>query len=124
MKKRAMKNVGYARKRDANEPGIIAALEEAGATVVALDKPIDLLVGFGSDTDLLEVKNGNQPPSWRRITDDQAEFFKKWKGKRAAVVSTMLEALLAVRVYPPTAQKIVNDLADRFDEAGVPITKK
>ena len=115
-----MKYRGHARKRDENEPGIVAALELAGATVVSLDKPVDLLVGFESDTELLEVKNGNQPPSWQRVTPDQAEFFKHWKGKRARIVRTMREALETVGVPDDQARKICLELSATFDDAGVP----
>ena len=36
----------YATKRDLNERPIVDALRAVGATVVQLDKPVDLLVGF------------------------------------------------------------------------------
>lgn len=111
---------GYARKRDKNEPGIIAALELAGATVVILDKPLDLLVGFEGDTDLLEVKNGNQPPSWQRITPDQSDFFRTWKGKRATVVTTMAQALSALNIPSDEIETVVNILSSKFDLAGEP----
>jgi len=124
MRKQQMGKRGYARKRDENEPGIIAALEAAGATVVSLDKPLDLLVGHDSDTFLLEVKNGNQPPSWQRVTPDQAEFFKKWKGTRAKIVTTMREALDALGVNAVDACEILHPLMDRFDLAGAPLAKK
>lgn len=86
---------GYARKRDTNEPEIIAALEAVGATVYPMDKPLDLLVGFRGVNYLLEVKNGAQPPSWQRITDDQREFLDGWKGQ-AIVVNSVDTALAAI----------------------------
>lgn len=47
----------YAKRRDANEPLIIAALRAAGCRVWALDKPFDLLVGIGGRFVVLEVKS-------------------------------------------------------------------
>lgn len=119
-----MKNVGYARKRDDNEPGIIAALELAGASVVTQDKPTDLLVGYNGDTDLLEVKNGNQPPSWQRVTKDQAEFFRTWQGKRAQIVRSMMEALEVIDVPHERALEILAELSKEYDAAGVPLAAK
>lgn len=86
-KKRGKLPAGFARKRDANEPEIIAALEAAGATVFPLDKPLDLLVGFRGQTFLLEVKNGAQPPSWQRVTPAQSSFIARWAGHYAIVNS-------------------------------------
>lgn len=123
MSRNQIKYQGRARKRDANEPGIVAALEAAGATVVELDKPVDLLVGYGSDTDLLEVKNGNQPPSWQRVTPDQVKFFKAWKGKRARIVTTMREALETVGVPAGVAAIVLDELAADYDAAGEPLGK-
>lgn len=93
---RKMKNVGYARKRDANEPEIIAALEAIGCTVYALDKPLDLLVGHGGKTYLLEVKDGAKPPSWQRVTDDQQKFLEWWEGGTAVVVNSVESAYAAI----------------------------
>lgn len=93
--KTTMKKRGYARKRDANEAEIVAALERVGATVAELDKPVDLVVGYRGVNFLLEVKNGNQPPSWQRMTEDQQRFFDTWQG-RAAVVRNVDEALEAI----------------------------
>lgn len=86
---------GFARKRDANEPEIIEALEAAGASVFVLDKPLDLLVGFRGETFLLEVKNGAQPPSWQRVTDAQREFISGWAGQYA-IVNSKESALAAI----------------------------
>lgn len=90
---------GRARKRDANEPEIIEVLEALGASVCALDKPLDLLVGYQGENYLLEVKNGNLPPSHRKLTDDQNEHFRTWKGT-SRVVLNRDEALDAVGATP------------------------
>lgn len=116
-----MKRRGFARKRDANEPGIVAALRDVGATVLEMDKPADLLVGYRGQTYLLEVKNGNQPPSWQRVTKDQAEFFRTWDGRRAVVVRTMREALAEIGVPESDIRGVVNSFSGFFDEAGEPV---
>lgn len=87
---------GRARKRDANEPEIIEILEYVSASVCPLDKPLDLLVGYAGETELLEVKNGAQPPSWQRTTKGQQEFYDTWKGRPAKIVNSQQSALMAL----------------------------
>jgi hypothetical protein len=112
---------GYARKRDANEPGIARALELAGASVVLLDKPVDLLVGCNGIDHQIEVKNGRQPPSWQRITPDQSVHMTSWNGRDVIIVRNIQEALTAIGVPPSNAQLIGDELRGEFDEYGVPI---
>jgi hypothetical protein len=88
-----------AAKRDDNEGEIVAALRKAGATVRIItqgDGLPDLLVGYRGRTILLEVKDGNKPPSARRLTEDEEAFFRDWKGGDLAVVTSVAEALAAV----------------------------
>lgn len=98
-----------ARKRDANEPEIIAILEYVGATVYPLDKPLDLLVGFQLKTFIFEVKN---PKGKNRIEPDQQEFFDEWKGGPARIVRTQLDALTELGFSLFNAQKS----CDRWDD--------
>ena len=116
----AMGKRGYARKRDDNEPGIIAALELAGASVTVLDKPVDALVGYHGIDHQMEIKNGNQPPSWQRITRDQKNHIATWQGRPVAVVNTMDQALEVIGVPAIERAVILKALADQYDEAGVP----
>jgi hypothetical protein len=81
----------YAKRRDANEPEIVDALEAAGCTVERLDTPADLLVGKGARNFLIEVKAPGGRP-----TKSQKEFFARWKGQ-ARIVETAEEALEVVR---------------------------
>ena len=85
----------YAKKRDDCERGIIQALEAAGALVVQLDQPLDLLVGYGRQWWLLEVK---MPKG--KLTPSQDEFFEAWSKHSecgiAAVVRSASEALAVI----------------------------
>lgn len=63
----------YANKRDANEGGIIAALEAMGCLVYRLDKPVDLLVNHRGTIHLCEVKTRKG-----KLTADQREFSAFW----------------------------------------------
>lgn len=76
-------------KRDANEPAIVAALIAAGASVVRLDEPMDLLIGFRGVTYLLDPKM----PKTGRPTDKQLKFMDTWRGGPAGFVRDEVEAL-------------------------------
>ena len=86
-----------AAKVDANQDQIVTALRAAGATVqslAAVGKGVpDLLVGFQSQTLLLEVKNSKQPPSQRRLTEDQLKWHGAWNGGPLAIVDSPDAAL-------------------------------
>ncbi len=88
----------YANARDANEPDIVEALEAAGATVIRLDSPTDLLVGWRGRNYLIEIKVPLGPLGGLRggtLTTDQRRFFLTWRGQRC-VARNPREALMAI----------------------------
>lgn len=92
-----------AAKIDGNHGEIVAALRKAECSVVSLAKVgngcPDLLVGRLVDgfreNFLLEVKDPSKPPSHRKLTPAQEQFFAEWNGQRAKV-ETVEQALRAV----------------------------
>ena len=79
----------YAKRRDANERGIIEKLESFGYAVEPLvDAPFDLLVSRDGHVWLLEVKAKRG-----RLTPRQVEFRERFPVR---VVRTAVEALAAV----------------------------
>jgi Holliday junction resolvase len=94
---------------DANHREIVKALRSVGASVLSLAAlgagcP-DILVGFGGATYLLEVKSPHRSAG-RNLRErislrDQAEWRARWRGGPALVVSSVAEALAAVRVDVP-----------------------
>lgn len=90
-----------AAKVDANQPQIVAALRDVGASVQPLHAVgkgcPDLLVGFRGVNHLLEVKDGSLPPSARKLTEAQEEWHPSWRGN-AVVVKSVDEALEAIGV--------------------------
>lgn len=56
----------------------------------------DLLVGYRGRTTLLEVKDGEKPPSGRKLTEAEAYFLASWRGGPAVVVESEHEAIAAV----------------------------
>ena len=96
----------FAKKRDANEWAIVAALEAVGANVTRLDTTgvPDLLVAFRSRTYLLEVKDPAQAKKAYRggagrqaLTPAQVKWWGlPWSGDDRKVVETVEEALAAI----------------------------
>lgn len=83
-------------KRDANEPEIINALTQAGATVHKLSGAgiPDLLIGYRQETYLIDVKN--KAGRGNRLTEDQKDFFADWRGGKAGVALTITDALVFI----------------------------
>jgi len=82
-----------AAKRDDNEKEIVVALRKAGAYVSFIDEPCDLIVGYQGKTILLEVKDGNKPPSARKLTPNEQKFHDEWTGGELYVVTCVDDAL-------------------------------
>ena len=86
----------YARRIDANQNEIVAALRKRGATVRVItqgDGIPDLMVGYQGHTILIEVKDGQKPPSARKLTEAEQKFFDEWTGGLLVVVNSVEEAL-------------------------------
>ena len=89
----------YSAKRDANEPEIIKALTQAGASVQKLsDSGVpDLLVGLRGKTFLLEIKAGRNG-----LNDVQKTWHNEfWRGEPPIIVRSIGEAFHAVGLLAP-----------------------
>ena len=84
---------------DANQPQIIQALQQAGATVLMTHMlgqgAPDLAVGYRGVNYWLEVKDGAKAPSKRRLTPDEALWHELWRGE-VWVVTSVDEALQVI----------------------------
>ena len=90
-----------AAKRDFNHAAVVKALRHVGCKVLDLgavgDGCPDLLVGWQGRLSLLEVKDGDKPPSARKLTPDQEEFHKAWLGLPVFIVENEEAAIAAAR---------------------------
>jgi hypothetical protein len=80
-------------RRDANEVEIVSALELVGARVWRLNKPFDLIVGWGGRLFMLEVKTATgklKAEQLRELDRCHAD------GLPVAVVRTVSDALQAI----------------------------
>jgi hypothetical protein len=82
-------------RRDANERRVIDALRACGAYVKQINDEgaFDLLVSYRGHTLLLEVKDGDKPPSARALTPGEAKFHAEWPGTNLYIVNSEHEAL-------------------------------
>ena len=81
---------------DENQGLIVKALRACGATVRIItqgDGIPDLLVGYRGHTILMEVKDGNKPPSARQLTTAEQIFFDQWTGGKLFIVNSVEDAL-------------------------------
>jgi hypothetical protein len=82
---------------DSNQAEIVDALRAAGASVepklarVGEGCP-DLLVGIRKVTTVFEIKDGNKPPSKRRLTKDEEKWHNSWSGS-VYIVESVEQAL-------------------------------
>ena len=84
--------------RDINEPHIVAALRKAGANVLHIEMPADLLVGYKGRNYLMEVKTPKG-----KMRDSQIDFMARWVTDgddcgQIAVVRSADEALAVLEV--------------------------
>lgn len=79
----------YAKRRDENEPEIVRALRDIGASIKRLDD-IDLLVGWRGRNFLLEIKTARGP-----LKDSQENMVRSWRGQYE-IVRSVDEALRAI----------------------------
>ncbi len=70
---------------DANQPEIVQALRDIGASVVVTSMLGggfgDIVVGFRDQNFIIEIKDGSKPPSKRRLTPDEQDFHDGWNGQ-------------------------------------------
>ena len=90
-------------KRDGNELEIVAALRYCGASVTFLSLPDvpDLLVGFQSNTYLIEIKSPKG-----KLREGQQEWINNWRGGDVHVVRTVDEALNVIKLGRAGSSKI------------------
>ena len=93
-----MRRLSHVKARDGNELEIVQALQKLGASVIRLDGPVDLLVGYRRTNYLIEVKLPAGPKGGlknRHPTDGQQRFFATWGGSYA-LVRSVGEAFAAI----------------------------
>ena len=69
---------------DTNQKELVTQLRKIGATVSILSNVgggvPDIIVGYKGVNYLFEIKDGDKPPSQRKLTPDESKFFDTWQG--------------------------------------------
>lgn len=81
---------------DSNQNRIVTSLRRFGASVLItsqLKNCFDILVGYKGITHIMEIKDGEKPPSQQKLTPGELEFSEKWKGSKYNIVTTVEEAI-------------------------------
>jgi Holliday junction resolvase len=95
-------------KPDSNQQEIVDALREAGYSVAPLtsagDGVPDLLIGIDGCNILIEVKDGNKPPSAQKLNPKQVEWHNEWQGQ-CAVANSVESALEIITLYKQHEQR-------------------
>ena len=91
--------VRRAARTDSTQSVIVGGLRACGAYVWIIGLPVDLLVGWKGKTLLMECKSltGKKAPKPKRYTELQKEFMAEWKGLPVATVTSIEEAITALR---------------------------
>ena len=88
-----------AARKDNNQAAIEAALRAIGCSVADTSRAgngfPDMVVGYQGVNFLFEVKNPEQSPAGRALTEDQQDFSDSWRGSYH-VVMTIDEAMRIV----------------------------
>lgn len=79
-------------KRDDTEPEIVSALERCGFSVVRMDTPVDLLVGFRGRCWLVECKSSTKGYG-KGLNKNQSEFNDGWRGPRVVILRSAQDAI-------------------------------
>lgn len=91
----------YAKRTDDNHAEVREGIRSALKGVSVFDASgagsgcPDLIVGYRGRTYLFEIKDPRKPPSKRKLTPAQVEFFDNWQG-HAAKVESAAEAVASI----------------------------
>lgn len=82
----------YANKRDISEPEIVSTLEQCGFSVVRMNKPVDLIVGFRGRCWLVECKSSDKGYG-KSLNANQAQFDVGWRGPKVVILRSAQDAM-------------------------------
>ena len=85
---------------DSNQKEIVEALRKAGATVLhthQLKNCFDILVGYNGINYIVEIKDGNKPPSQRKLTTGEEKFRDEWEGGEYYIIESIEQALKLIQ---------------------------
>lgn len=89
-----------AKRIDANQGVIVRAFRDMGASVQILSSVgkgcPDLIVGVFGINLLVEIKDGDKPPSQRKLTEHEKHFHESWKGQ-VCIIQSVDDAFMLIK---------------------------
>lgn len=89
---------------DENQPAIVAAFQALGASVQHLHMVgggcTDLVIGYRGVNLMVEVKDGDKPPSKQSLTPAQKVWHDAWRGQ-VAIVNSVDAAIALLKSLDP-----------------------
>lgn len=75
-----------AKRVDANQKAIVKSLRGIPDVTVADTSSLgngfgDIVIGYKGKNWIIEIKDGNKPPSAQKLTPDEVRFHNDWKGQ-------------------------------------------
>ena len=81
---------------DSNQNEIVKAFRKLGASVLItsqLKNCFDILVGYKGINYIVEIKDGNKPPSQRKLTEGEQNFADNWRGGKYYIIESVEQAI-------------------------------
>ncbi len=99
-------------RSDANQEEIVRILRLYPNISVAVTSAIgegfpDIVVGFKGKNYLFEIKDPNQPPSKRRLTEQEYNFHRRWQGQ-CVIAETVRDILVTIKLARKENPSCVN----------------
>jgi hypothetical protein len=97
-----------ARRIDTNQPQLVKQMRQVGMSVFVTSMIgkgfVDCVCGYRGINFLLEIKDPSQPPSKRKLTDDEQAFHDSWRGN-THVVETIFDVMRILNEVNKTAER-------------------
>lgn len=107
-----------AARRDANHSSIkdvFTSLDCSVLDLASLPCGFDIAVGYKTQCILVEIKDGEKPPSARKLTLNENNAHNAWRGPKA-IVTTNDEAVLVAKLLRARHFSVVSDaIADNLN---------
>ena len=76
---------------DANQPALVKFIRSMGASFQhthQIEGALDGIIGYRALDQRVEIKDPNQPPSKRKLTDAEIDTIFAWKGRTPEIIET------------------------------------
>ena len=79
-------------RRDRNHSEIVRAIERAGASwfdTSNIGGGLDGIIGVAGIDQRIEIKDGELPPSEKKLTEAEVDAFSTWRGRKPVIIENV-----------------------------------